>query len=191
MATKLKYLIAVPFTDKFSSAAIRRAQKDGMSIAELRIDLYSSYKKKYVLKEVLKFKKIGTIATIRSRKEGGAWKGSEKERLELFKAVLPHVDKIDVELSSAAILKKVVSEAHRLKKTVIVSYHNFQKIRRMFGHYDCLISKRVLGLDGLLCRLGLPLYIVSWFVEQQIKGEWDAVEFALRLLIRVPRFQLV
>ncbi len=120
-------IIAVPFTDKVSPLAISRAKKEGMSVAELRIDLYSAHQKTYVLNEIYKFKKIPTIATIRSKKEGGSWKSSERERLELFKAVLPHVNNVDIELSSKKILKEVITEAHRLKKTVIVSCHNFQK----------------------------------------------------------------
>lgn len=124
---KNKPSIAVPFGDRVSAGSIQQAVKSGMQIAELRIDLYSSYQKSHVLSESHKFKKISTIATIRSKKEGGSWKGSEQERLELFKTVLPHVNKIDIELSSGKILKEVITEAHRLKKTVIVSYHNFQK----------------------------------------------------------------
>ena len=113
--------------DKISLTAIHQAKKDGMDVAELRIDLFSSCDKNHVLSEIKKFKGIPVIATIRSKKEGGSWRGSERERLLLFKAVLPHVKKVDIELSSKTILKEVVAEARRLRKTVIVSYHNFQK----------------------------------------------------------------
>ena len=121
------FRIAVPFTDKTPLSAIQLARKEGMGIAELRIDLYSSYSNDHVLREVRKFKKIKTIATIRSKREGGQWTGHEKKRLALFKAVLPQVDTVDIELSSRSILKETIAEAHRLKKTVIVSYHNFKK----------------------------------------------------------------
>ena len=139
--------IAVPFSDQTTPAMISRAQKNGMSIAELRVDLYSSYEIKHVLKEILKFKKISTIATIRSKKEGGAWKGTEKERLKLFKIVLPHVDKIDIELSSRSILKEVIANAHRLKKTVIVSYHNFQKTPKPAFLTNILKKSKAAGAD--------------------------------------------
>ncbi len=120
-------LIAVPFSDKVSLLAIARAKKEGMGVAELRVDLFSSYQTSHVLNEARKFKKIKTIATIRSQKEGGAWKGTEVQRLELFKALFPHVSIIDIELSSQKIIKPVIAEAHRLRKTAIVSYHHFQK----------------------------------------------------------------
>ena len=119
-------LIAVPFADRTRPAAIGQAKKNGMDIAELRIDLYSSRQRGHVLKEIKKFEALPTIATIRSKKEGGQWSGSERERLELFKSILPCVGAVDVELSSKSILKEVIGEARRLKKTVIVSYHNFK-----------------------------------------------------------------
>lgn len=121
------FLIAVPFADNTPVVAVRRATKEGMGVAELRVDLFSSYEIAHVLNEARKFKKISTIATIRSKKEGGQWKGSEAQRLELFKVLLPFVNTIDIELSSQKIIQPVIAEARRLKKKVIVSYHHFQK----------------------------------------------------------------
>ncbi len=142
-----KPLIAVPFTDKVSATDIRTAKKTGMDIAELRVDLFSSCEKKHVLAVFRRFKGIPVIATIRSQKEGGAWAGSEKERLELFKAVMPLAKKADIELSSAVILKPVIAEAHRLKKTVIVSYHNFQKTPSKPALEAVLKKARAAGAD--------------------------------------------
>ena len=124
---KKRPLIAVPFAGAVSPSAIVLARKGGMDVAELRVDLFASVEKNSVLAEIRKFKKIPTILTIRSKKEGGAWKSSEARRLELFKAALPSVSKVDIELSSRVILKDVIRETKRLKKEVIVSYHNFDK----------------------------------------------------------------
>ncbi len=120
--------IVVPFTDAASTAVINAAKKKGMDIAELRIDLYSKHEIKHVLTQTEKFKKIPTIATIRSRKEGGAWDLSEQTRLSLFTAVLPKVSAIDIELSSKKILKDVIKVAHAARKLVIVSFHDFKKM---------------------------------------------------------------
>lgn len=98
-----------------------------MAIAELRLDFYSSREEKSVMSEFLKFKRIPVIATIRSRKEGGRWNGSEEERLHLFEIAMPHADAVDIELSSKSILKDVIRKTHREKKVAIVSYHNFEK----------------------------------------------------------------
>lgn len=140
-------LIAVPLADKVSPSSIHRAKKLGMDIAELRIDLFSSYKKDHLLIEIKKFKGIPVIATIRSKKEGGRWSGSEKERLELFKTVLPHAAYVDIERSSKLILKEVVREAKKLKKTVIISYHDFSKTPEMNFLKKILKSAKSAGAD--------------------------------------------
>lgn len=59
--------------------------------------------------------------------EGGDWDGPETDRLELFRAVLPHVNGIDIELSSHEIVDQVIASAHDAGKTAIVSNHNFNE----------------------------------------------------------------
>ena len=119
--------VAVSIKDSVAKNVIKDIEKYGVDIIELRIDQYASFQKEHVLDEVKKFKHFPTIATIRCRQEGGSWHKSEDERLELFKAVIPHVHAIDIELSSMQILPAVIKEAHRAKKIVIISYHNFDK----------------------------------------------------------------
>lgn len=119
--------IAVSFRDKTPKSKITEAKRLGVDIAELRIDLFSSLKPSCVLKETAKFKGIPTIATIRSEVEGGKWRFHDEKRLELFQAVIPKVDAIDIELSSKFILGLVVQTARRAKKLVIISYHNFER----------------------------------------------------------------
>ena len=119
--------IAVGFNDRVPSQAILDVKDFGLDVVELRIDQYSSFEVSHVLNEVKKFKNFPSIATIRSEKEGGDWNLSESKRLDLFKAVIPHVDAIDIELSTVSILKQVIKEAHAKKKLVIVSYHNFDR----------------------------------------------------------------
>lgn len=64
------------------------------------------------------------LLTIRLPSQGGCFLGSEEKRLELFTALLPEVDAIDIELSASLIREKVVKAARDHTKTVIVSYHN-------------------------------------------------------------------
>lgn len=119
--------VAVGFRDNVSTEMIQDIENLGLDVVELRIDQYSSFERQYVLSEVKKFKDFPSIATIRSEKEGGEWKLSDEKRWILFKAVLPYVNAVDIELYSRSILKEVVSAAHRLKKLVVISYHNFDK----------------------------------------------------------------
>lgn len=118
-------LIAVSFSDATPDSAIADAESDGLDIAELRIDRYKSLEALYVLDHVTRFSRLPTIATIRTKAEGGAWEGAESDRLELFRAVLPHVDAVDIELSATEILPELVTDAHMQGKVVVVSNHNF------------------------------------------------------------------
>ncbi|MEV8512809.1 type I 3-dehydroquinate dehydratase [Dactylosporangium sp. NPDC051484] len=120
-------LVAVSFGDDDAEGDAARARALGVDLAELRIDWYGSTDPDYVLRAVAPFRAAGlpTLATIRSKAEGGHWPGDDARRLALFEAVLPEVDAVDVELSSAAILPGVVAAAHAADRLVIVSYHDF------------------------------------------------------------------
>lgn len=119
--------IAVPFRDGADAAFIGGAARLGADIAELRIDRFKSWDTAYVLREVEKFRTLPILATIRCAPEGGSWSTSEDERLGLYRAVLPLVDAVDVEVSSKAIVRDVVSAAHAIGKPVVLSFHDFTK----------------------------------------------------------------
>ena len=104
-------------------------------LVEFRFDLVSSLAPKPLLQTT-----VPTILTIRSKKEGGSFQGSERERLLLYQELIPHVSAVDIELSSKTILGDVIENAHDAKKKVIVSYHNFDK------------TPNALALDKLLKR---------------------------------------
>ncbi len=102
--------IVAVIVDGENTKAIAAAKKNGADLLELRIDCL----------------KRQVIATIRSKAEGGKYNLKDAERLRIFKAIMPLVDAVDIELSSKRILKDVIKEAHRFKKRVIVSYHDFR-----------------------------------------------------------------
>jgi 3-dehydroquinate dehydratase-1 len=100
------------------------AKKLGADILELRIDLLDSDARQ----ALLDVKKTGmpVIITNRMKEEGGAWTGSEYERIRTLVSLLPLADAIDIELCA----KKrdyVVEKASSAGKTVITSTHDFQK----------------------------------------------------------------
>lgn len=117
--------LAVGFSDDITSREIVAARSNGLDVAELRIDSYSNHAPNYVLQKVTEFSDMPTIATIRSKKEGGNWNGSDNDRLKLFKEIIPHVDSVDIELASTTIIDDVVAIAKKQNKQVIISYHNF------------------------------------------------------------------
>jgi 3-dehydroquinate dehydratase-1 len=122
-------LVAVSFGDEDAAGQADRARAAGVDLAELRIDWHRSAEPADVLAAIAPFGAAGlpTLATIRSRAEGGHWAGDDAARLRLFEAVLPVVDAVDVELSSTAIRPGVVAAARAADRPVIMSYHDFEK----------------------------------------------------------------
>lgn len=106
-------------------ASAKRAKQMGADVLELRIDLFGSEKHIDVAREL---KRLGLpmIATNRLASEGGGWKGSEDERISVLCSVLPICDAVDIELCAQA-APAVIDEAKRLRKTVIVSSHDFKR----------------------------------------------------------------
>ena len=65
------------------------------------------------------------LLTIRHAREGGAWRGSEEERLALYMEGLKAVSAVDVEIGSE-ILEDLASAAHRHRVQVVGSFHDFK-----------------------------------------------------------------
>src|SRR3990172_4107938 len=119
--------IVAVIVDGENTKAIAAAKKNGADLLELRIDCFKRQDTDYIRKIIkdVRAEKLPVIATIRSKTEGGRCNLKDGERLRIFKAIMPHVDAIDIELSSKRILKDVIKEARKFKKKVIFSFHNF------------------------------------------------------------------
>ncbi len=119
--------VVVALQDMPSIEKIAAAHRAGVwDIVELRIDLQGSDDPAHRFAEALKRQGIPTIATLRSKAEGGAWCRSEAERLACFRTLIPHVSAVDIELSSQDIRDEVIAAAHADGKAAIVSCHFFQ-----------------------------------------------------------------
>jgi|WetSurMetagenome_2_1015567.scaffolds.fasta_scaffold00023_27 3-dehydroquinate dehydratase I len=99
-----------------------------IDIIELRVDMFSSLDHahvKNVFKEVRDNFNKPIIATVRDTKEGG-----EKEvpgRLEMYRAITPLSDVVDVEISAEDIFPDIKKLCKLFKKLLIGSYHNFDE----------------------------------------------------------------
>ncbi len=111
-----------------NASAFKILKKSGIQLVELRIDRFNPSRAESILKALKALKKSGfsVIGTIRIKKEGGHFSGSEKDRLELFEKIIKSVDAVDVELGSP-ICRSVARLAKRNRKAVVVSFHDFKK----------------------------------------------------------------
>lgn len=100
------------------------AKKLGADILELRIDLLDSDERQALLD--VKKTDMPVIITNRMKEEGGAWIGSEDERIRALVSLLPLADAVDIELCAQK-RDYVVEKARSAGKTVIISTHDFKK----------------------------------------------------------------
>lgn len=139
--------VAASFSDQSTDDAIARAWAEGLDVFELRIDRNASLDPVRVVADTQRFGGLATIATIRTQADGGEWSGSDTERMELFAAVLPHVDGIDIEVTSDALHHLVIDEAKAGGVVVIVSHHDFASTPPAGTLADIAHRARDLGAD--------------------------------------------
>lgn len=101
----------------------KKAKKLGADILEVRIDLLEMD----ALMALSKIKELDlpVIITNRLKQEGGAWEGSEDERIQTLLSLLHLADAVDIELCAPK-RDDVVKKAKTEGKTIIISTHDFQ-----------------------------------------------------------------
>ncbi|MET7425885.1 type I 3-dehydroquinate dehydratase [Dactylosporangium sp. NPDC005555] len=118
-------LVAVSFGDEDAGRDAALVRDLRVDVAELRVDWYASTDPGHALRQVRPFAGAATLATVRSKDEGGYWAGDEPSRLRLYAALVPEVDAVDVELASTEIRAGVVAAARAHGTLVILSHHDF------------------------------------------------------------------
>jgi len=138
--------VAVPFADRTTRAEVLALAQRGLDVAELRVDHFARFDPAHVLAQLDVFAGVPVLATIRSAAEGGGWQRPEAERLALFRALIPRVDAVDVELASE-IARDVVGAARGAGKLAIASFHDFAKTPDDGALADVVARGRALGAD--------------------------------------------
>ena len=138
--------VAVPFADRATRPELAALRTQGLDVAELRVDHFARFDAEHVLASLDAFAGMPLLATIRSAAEGGGWKGPDAERLALFRALLPRVGAVDVEIASA-IAGDVVAAARAAGVLAIASFHDFAKTPDAAALADVVARGRALGAD--------------------------------------------
>ena len=118
--------IAIPIFKEDKTSILEEVEKSiirGADLIELRIDGMKNPTPGLV-KEIIEEINFPIIATNRIESEGGFFKGSEEERIEILKEAAKKADYVDIELQSD---KDDIKEITSKKAKSIISYHNFNK----------------------------------------------------------------
>lgn len=139
----------------------RRAVKEGADVIEVRADLFGRAQcKPQALRALLRAARGAArrkiLLTVRRGEEGGGLskKFREQDRLALIRAALSEVDGVDIELGADDINSHVVFEAHKRKKFVLLSAHDFKRTPNNATLARWLTKARRLGGDvvKVACR---------------------------------------
>ncbi len=118
--------IAIPIFQSKKEDVIKVARDcidKGADLLEFRIDALDNPNFEDI-EEIIKEINFPMIATNRISSEGGSFKGSEEERIDILLKCAPLVEYVDIELQSD---DKYIKEIHDTGVTTIVSYHDFNK----------------------------------------------------------------
>lgn len=136
--------IAIPIFQKEIEDVLDVANdciKKGADILEFRIDALRDPNFEDIRKAVEEIN-FPMIVTNRIQSEGGFFKGSEKERIELLKKCSNLVEYIDIELQTD---DKYIKQLNQGKAKTIISYHDFKKTPELEEIYYIVEKEKELG----------------------------------------------
>jgi 3-dehydroquinate dehydratase I len=137
-------MICVPIFEKNYESVLEAAKnsiKAGADLIELRIDSIDQANPDDV-SNIIKEIDHPLIATNRMIKEGGLFKGTETERIDILLAAAKYADIIDIELQTdEEYLNKII----KASKSTIISYHNFEKTPSSDVLLEVISQERKLG----------------------------------------------
>lgn len=139
-----KTLICVPIFEKNYESVIQSAENSieaGADIIEFRIDAMNHPNPDDVV-NIIKDINHPLIATNRRIDEGGFFRGSESERMEILLEASKHADIIDIELETDPYQMSKIIKA---SKSTIISFHDFEKTPNIDVLLEVVSRERKLG----------------------------------------------
>ena len=117
-------MICVPIFEKNYETILQSAKNSieaGADLLELRIDVMNNPNPDEV-STIIKDINFPLIATNRKMEEGGFFKGSESERIDILLEAAKYANIVDIELETEEeYLEKIIN----VSKSTIISYHDF------------------------------------------------------------------
>ena len=117
----------------------------GLDAVEVRVDALSELPQAGQIAEL----PVATIVTVRCAEEGGIQPISGDDRREKYLALLPAAVAIDLELRSAESMSDLREAVLRNAKTLILSFHDFQRTPPLADLENACAKMRDLGANIL------------------------------------------
>lgn len=167
---------------KTMKTGLKKAINQSADLAELRLDKLEELSN---WQDLLKMD-IPIIATNRAKREGGYFKGSESERIEiLFDAIDYGASCIDIEFSTPDDKRKKIIEAAEKKNVgVIFSYHDFDKVSPVNELLDRAGKMSDSGCNfvkivGFSNDFQESLEMLKFLIEFKEKTDFPTIAFAM------------
>jgi 3-dehydroquinate dehydratase-1 len=122
----------------------------GAEIIEIRVDLFQSIHEDYVKKIWRKARTRFSqpfIGTVRAQDEGGALALDERQRISLYKIIIPFSAAIDIEIGHSSVLNELKPSVKSDSCVIIGSYHNFKETPAQNTIEDVFRKGQDLGVD--------------------------------------------
>lgn len=139
-----KTKIAIPIFQKSIDKVIEVANdciKKGADILEFRVDGLKNPNLKDITNTIEEIN-FPMIITNRIDSEGGSFKGSEEERVNILKECADLVEYVDIELQSD---DKYIEELKNYNAKLIISYHDFKKTPELDEIYYIVEKEKSMG----------------------------------------------
>lgn len=157
--------------------ALQALVERGLDLVELRVDLFEDTTLESLVDATRRAASVvPTLVTVRWASQGGAFRGEEEERLELYRALCPATHAIDVE-TEAPIRDAVLNEARSRGRPVILSFHDFEGTPELGVLHRCV--DRALSAGGDVAK-----------VATEVRSDTDT-RILVRLLLERPNDPLI
>lgn len=136
--------IAIPIFQKTTDEVIAVAEdciRKGADILEFRVDGLENPNLKDITQTITEIN-FPMIITNRIESEGGSFRGSEDERINILKGCADLVEYVDVELRTDDIY---IEELNDYNAKLIVSYHDFKKTPELNEIYYIVEKEKEMG----------------------------------------------
>ena len=137
-------MICVPIIEPRIDLAVKLANSVDSDLVELRLDYLQSFENLERVGRINKPK----IVTCMPQWEGGHFKGSETERINVLLRAMDSCDLVSIELKTSGELReRILQKSKRNKVKVIISYHDFESTPQREEILEILRKEADVGAD--------------------------------------------